>query len=107
MFTIVLVVGLELNYGLLLGTQDFFVYNALRFAQPLLTAVELRGAVALDALTVESALIAPTVGAALVLAVGMARAVARIGVGRPGLRARADARSGTASAARARPWRTT
>ena len=33
MITIVVVVGLELNYGLLLGTHDFFAYNALRFAQ--------------------------------------------------------------------------
>ena len=38
MFSIVLVVGLELNYGLLLGTHDFLVYNVLRFAQPALTA---------------------------------------------------------------------
>jgi O-antigen/teichoic acid export membrane protein len=41
LLTIVLVVGLELNYGLLLGTEDFFVYNALRLAQPLLTALSL------------------------------------------------------------------
>ena len=33
--------GLELNYGLLLGTQDFFAYNVLRFAQPALIAVAL------------------------------------------------------------------
>jgi O-antigen/teichoic acid export membrane protein len=86
LFTIVLVVGLELNYGLLLGAHDFFVYNVLRFAQPMLMASSFVVLWGLDALTVESALIAPTVGTGLVLAVGMARAVARIGVGPPALR---------------------
>ena len=63
MFTIVLVVGLELNYGLLLGMHDFFVYNVLRFAQPLADGGQLRACSgALDELTVESALIAATVG---------------------------------------------
>jgi O-antigen/teichoic acid export membrane protein len=86
LFTIVLVIGLELNYGLLLGVHDFFVYNVLRFAQPMLMASSFLVLWALDALTVESALIAPTVGTGLVLAVGMARAIERIGVGRPALR---------------------
>jgi O-antigen/teichoic acid export membrane protein len=86
LFTIVLVVGLELNYGLLLGIQDFFVYNVLRFAQPLLMATSFVVLWWLDALTVESALIAPTVGAGLVLAVGLVRAVERIGVGPLALR---------------------
>jgi O-antigen/teichoic acid export membrane protein len=86
LFTIVLVVGLELNYGLLLGAHDFFVYNVLRFAQPMLMASSFLVLWALDALTVESALIAPTVGTGLVLAVGMARAIERIGVGPPALR---------------------
>jgi O-antigen/teichoic acid export membrane protein len=81
LFSIVLVVGLELNYGLLLGVHDFFVYNALRFAQPLLMAASFVVLWSLDSLTVESALIAPTAGAGLVLAVGMARAIDRIGVG--------------------------
>jgi O-antigen/teichoic acid export membrane protein len=86
MFTIVLVVGLELNYGLLLGAHDFFVYNVLRFAQPMLMASSFLVLWWLDALTVESALIAPTVGTGLVLLVGMTRAVERIGVARPALR---------------------
>ncbi len=38
LFTTVLIVGVELNYGLLLGTHDFLVYNALRLAQPALMA---------------------------------------------------------------------
>ena len=42
LFSIVLVIGLELNYGLLLGAQDFFVYNFLRLVQPTLMAVSFR-----------------------------------------------------------------
>lgn len=81
MFTIVLVIGLELNYGLLLGSHDFFVYNALRLAQPVLIAAACALLWALDALTVESAMIAATACSGVVLAVGLARAVALIGVG--------------------------
>jgi O-antigen/teichoic acid export membrane protein len=80
------VIGLELNYGLLLGAQDFFVYNVLRLAQPTLMAVSFLVLWPLDALTVESALIAPTAATGLVLAIGMARSVQRIGVGPPDLR---------------------
>jgi O-antigen/teichoic acid export membrane protein len=83
MFTIVLVVGLELNYGLLLGTHDYVFYNALRLAQPALMAASFVVLWALDALTVTSALIAPTAATGLVLGVGMARALRRIGAGRP------------------------
>ena len=86
LFSIVLVIGLELNYGLLLGAQDFLVYNVLRLVQPTLMAVSFVVLWALDALTVESALIAPTAATALVLAVGMARSVERIGIGAPALR---------------------
>ena len=82
-FTIVLVVGLELNYGLLLGSQDFLVYNALRFAQPLLAALSLAVLWALDALTVERTMVAATASTAVVLTVGLSRAVVRIGVGHP------------------------
>jgi O-antigen/teichoic acid export membrane protein len=85
-FTIILAVGLELGYGLLLGTQDFFFYNALRLAQPVVIAVSLLVLWGLDALTVESALIACTAAVSLVLATGMLRAGRRIGVGRPDLR---------------------
>lgn len=81
LITIVVVVGLELNYGLLLGTQDFFAYNVLRFAQPAVIAVALVVLWWVDLLTVESALISATVGAALLLAVGLARSVRRVGVG--------------------------
>jgi O-antigen/teichoic acid export membrane protein len=81
LITIIVVVGLELNYGLLLGTQDFFAYNVLRFAQPALIAVALVVLWGVDLLTVESALISATVGAALLLAVGLARSVRRVGVG--------------------------
>ncbi len=38
LFTIVVVVGLELNFGLLLGAHDFLFYNAVRLAQPALAA---------------------------------------------------------------------
>jgi O-antigen/teichoic acid export membrane protein len=87
LFSIVLVVGLELNYGLLLGAHDFFVYNALRLAQPVLIAAGFVVLWQLDALTVESALLASgPVGPGLVLAVGMARSVQRVGLGRPDLR---------------------
>jgi O-antigen/teichoic acid export membrane protein len=86
LFSIVLVIGLELNYGLLLGAQDFFVYNFLRLVQPTLMAVSFLVLWVLDALTVESALIAPTAATGLVLAVGMARSVRRIGVGPLALR---------------------
>ena len=41
MITIVVVVGLELNYGLLLGKHDYLAYNALRLAQ---TVVDHAGA---------------------------------------------------------------
>jgi O-antigen/teichoic acid export membrane protein len=82
-FTIVLVIGLELNYGLLLGSHDFVVYNALRFALPMLLAASLFAMWRLDVLDVESALIADAACTTVVVAVGMARAVRRIGVGSP------------------------
>ncbi|HEY3188335.1 MAG TPA: polysaccharide biosynthesis C-terminal domain-containing protein, partial [Solirubrobacteraceae bacterium] len=83
MFTIVLVVGLELNYGLLLGAHDFVVYNALRLAQPALMAASFVVLWRLDALTVTSALIAPSVATGIVLAIGGARALRIIGAARP------------------------
>jgi O-antigen/teichoic acid export membrane protein len=81
MLTISLVIALELNYGLLLGTHDFTIYNALRFAQPALTAVGFLLLWPLDALTVDSALIAASASTCLVLAVGLGRAIRRIGLG--------------------------
>jgi O-antigen/teichoic acid export membrane protein len=86
MVTIVVVVGLELNYGLLLGTEDFFVYNLLRFAQPALIAISYVALWALDVFTVESALISAAAAAALMLAVGLTRSIRRVGVGRFDLR---------------------
>jgi O-antigen/teichoic acid export membrane protein len=86
MFTIVLVVGLELTYGLLLGTHDYYVYNVLRFAQPLMIALSYVVLWALDELTVESALITATAWSGLVVAAGLARALGRIGVGSPSVR---------------------
>ncbi len=85
MFIIVIVVGLELNYGLLLGTHDYFAYNALRLAPPVLAAVSLAVLWAVDELTVRSALIAPNIAYLLALIVGMTRSVGRIGVGSPNL----------------------
>jgi O-antigen/teichoic acid export membrane protein len=86
MFTIALVVGLELNYGLLLGAYDYVVYNVLRLVPPALMAASFVVLWRLDALTVESALIVPTVGTGLALAVGMGRSIRQIGIGRPDLR---------------------
>jgi O-antigen/teichoic acid export membrane protein len=86
MFTIVLVVGLELTYGLLLGTQDFFVYNTLRFAQPALVAVAYVVLWSTDDLTVRVALISATIATSLVMIVALVRAVSRIGIGRPDAR---------------------
>lgn len=81
MFSIILVVGLELNYGLLLGAHDFLVYNVLRFAQPALIAAAFVVLWIADELTVESALIAAIVGSAAAMVAGLARSVARVGVG--------------------------
>jgi O-antigen/teichoic acid export membrane protein len=86
LFTIVLVVGLELNYGLLLGAHDFVAYNVLRLIPPALMAMSFVVLWWLDALTVTSALVAPTVATALVLVIGMVRSVLQIGVGPPDLR---------------------
>ena len=46
LLTTVLVVGVELNYGLLLGKHDFLAYNVLRLAQPALMAASFADAVA-------------------------------------------------------------
>lgn len=83
MFTVVLVVASELNYGLLLGAHDFTVYNALRFAQPALMAASFVVLWRLGALHITSALIAPTAASAVTLAIGMARSWRRIGLGPP------------------------
>jgi O-antigen/teichoic acid export membrane protein len=81
MFIIVIVIGLELNYGLLLGTKDYLAYNILRLAPTVLAALSLIALWALDDLTIKSSLIAPNLAYLLVLAIGMVRAVRRIGVG--------------------------
>jgi O-antigen/teichoic acid export membrane protein len=86
MFTIVLVVGLELIYGLLLGSHDFFVYNVVRFAQPVLAAGSLLTLWLLDELTVESVMIAASASTGVVVIAGIARAIRRIGVGAPNWR---------------------
>jgi O-antigen/teichoic acid export membrane protein len=80
-FTIVLAVAMELAYGLLLGVQDFFFYNALRFAQPALIAAVFAVLWARDELTVESALISSTAVSGLTLLVGLGRALAQVGLG--------------------------
>ena len=80
-FTIALAVGLELAYGLLLGKEDFFFYNALRFAQPALIAAAFAVMWWQDVLDVESALIASSAATALAVAVAMGRALSRVGVG--------------------------
>ncbi len=84
--TVVLVIALELNSGLLLGAHDFAYFNALRFAQPAMMAASYVVLWMLGALTVDSSLIAATVGTAIVLAFGIGRSVRRVGVGPPDLR---------------------
>lgn len=81
MFTIVLVTGLELNYGALLGSHQYVLYNGLRLAHPALNAVTFVVLWALDALTVERALIAATISAGLAMSAGLGRSIARIGLG--------------------------
>jgi O-antigen/teichoic acid export membrane protein len=80
-FTIVLAVGLELIYGLLLGVQDFVFFNVVRLAQPALIAATFAVMWWQDVLTVEGALIASTAATGLTLAVGLGRALKRIGLG--------------------------
>jgi O-antigen/teichoic acid export membrane protein len=81
-FSIVLVVGLELNYGLLLGMHDFLVYNVLRFAQAALIAAAFVVLWIADEMTLENALIAAIVGSTTAMAAGLARSVVRVGAGR-------------------------
>jgi O-antigen/teichoic acid export membrane protein len=80
-FTIVLGIGLELAYGLQLGAQGFFFYNALRFVQPALTAVVLAVLWIRDDLTVEGALIAASAVTGLTLLIGLGRVLKLVGVG--------------------------
>jgi O-antigen/teichoic acid export membrane protein len=80
-FTIILAVAMELVYGLLLGVQDFFFYNALRFAQPVLIAAVFAVLWARGDLTVESALISSTAASGLTLLVGLGRALSQVGLG--------------------------
>jgi O-antigen/teichoic acid export membrane protein len=82
MFSIVLVVGLELNYGLLLGMHDFLVYNVLRFAQAALIAAAFVVLWVADEMTVENALLAAIVGSTTAMAAGLVCSVVRVGVGR-------------------------
>jgi O-antigen/teichoic acid export membrane protein len=86
LLTVVLVIGLELNNGLLLGAHDYVLYNQLRFAQPAMMAASFVVLWRLGALHVTSALIAPTVATAIVLAIGIGRSIRQIGLGRPDLR---------------------
>ena len=85
LFTIVLVVGFELNSGVLLGEHDFLVFNLLRFMQPALVALGVTVVWRLGSLTVTSALLVATVASVIVLALGMARSALRTGWGRPDL----------------------
>jgi O-antigen/teichoic acid export membrane protein len=85
LFTIVLVVGFELNSGVLLGEHDFLVFNLLRFMQPALVALGVTVVWRLGDLTVTSALLIATVASVIVLALGMARSARRTGWGRPDL----------------------
>ncbi len=54
----------------------------MRFAQPLLVAITFVVLWWLEDLTVESALLVSTLGAGLILAVGMARSIGSLGIGR-------------------------
>jgi antigen flippase len=81
---IVLVMMLQaVQWGMLLGAQDFTFYNATRLLQPALVAVGYVACLVFDAFTVEAALVvnAVAVGSAFLLA-GL-RLLRREGVGRP------------------------
>ncbi len=86
LLTVVLVIGSELNYGLLLGKHDFLIYNSLRLAQPAMMAISLLVLWRLGALHVTSGLIAASASSGVVVALGMARSIRQIGIGRPNLR---------------------
>ena len=66
MFTIVVVIGQELNYGLLLGIQDFVVYNVAALRPTAARGCRIRGPLGCrTTLTVESALLVSTLAAAV------------------------------------------
>jgi O-antigen/teichoic acid export membrane protein len=84
--TVVLVVALEFNAGLLLGAHDYGMFNFLRFAQAALVGVGVTVLWRLGSLTVEGTLIVTIVATSSVLAVGISRSIRRLGVGRPSAR---------------------
>jgi len=71
---------------LLLGKHDFVVYNSLRLAQPAMMAISFLVLWRLGALHVTSALIATTASSGIVVALGMARSIHRIGFVLPNVR---------------------
>ena len=73
LLTIVLVLWGQLVTGLLLGAEHYLWANVLRVAQPALTAATHLALWALDALSVESALVGSAAASALVQAAGMQR----------------------------------
>ncbi len=73
----------ELMLGLLLGDQDFPVYNALAFAQPAATALVYLLLWAGGRFTVESAVLTQAATSMLVLAAATLRVVTRHGLARP------------------------
>ncbi|CAO3437688.1 oligosaccharide flippase family protein [Azospirillum doebereinerae] len=81
--TIALALMAELMLGLLLGDQDFPVFNALAFAQPAATAAAYLLLWAEGRFTVESAVATQAVTSALVLLAATIRVVSRHGLGRP------------------------
>lgn len=81
--TIALALMSELMLGLVLGDQDFPVFNALAFAHPAGTATAYLLLLLTGHFTVESAVAAQAAMSGLILLAATARVVSRHGLGRP------------------------
>jgi len=82
---VVLIVALELSYGVLLARNDYLGFNLVRLGQPTLTALGYVLLWSLGAFTVAGALASLAVATAIVAAFGIARGGRRLGIARPDL----------------------
>jgi len=83
MLTVVVVLLVDLMFGMLLGSHDFTFYNAVLVAQTFTVAVAYALLWAFDALTIRSALVVMASVSVLVAVVTTARVMRRHGIGRP------------------------
>lgn len=79
----VLVIGLELVYGILLGRHDYVGFNLVRVGQPALTALGYLALWRLERLSVAGALASLVVATALVVAFGLIRGLRGTRLARP------------------------